>query len=128
MFGRLQKWILIVCLLSISGGQWAIIRTAAWTNMTLKNAENLSTWEAISKTFDGSEPCRICLWLAQEKESEQSPMAFAYSQFLQDGIPQWDVASAVYPPQVKPLFLLNANKLQNLPHGPIKPPPRFPLS
>lgn len=125
MFGGLQKWILIVCLLGISGGQWAIIRTVAWTNMTLQNSQNLSAWDAIAKTLDGSAPCKICLWLAEEQKDQQTPVAFAYSQFLQDFLVAGEINQLSLPPVVEPFSRPNnlmSSQYVESPHG---PPPRF---
>lgn len=128
MFQCAQRWMLIICLLSISGGQWAMLRTVAWTSMTWKNAESLSTWQAISKTFDGSDPCKICLWLAKEKQSPQSPVAFAYSQFLQDFLLSQDQSLSVSSPCVEAFSLKQNDILCESQSPPEPPPPRFFIS
>lgn len=125
MLGRLQKWILIVCLLGISGGQWAIVRTVAWTQMTIQNSQNLSTWDAIAKTLDGSAPCKICLWLAEEQKDQQTPIAFAYSQFLQDCLVAVNLNQTSFPPQIEP-FARSMDLLKpQYKESPQGPPPRF---
>ena len=128
MFRRAQRWMLIICLLSISGGPWALMRTVAWTSMMWKNSESLSTWQAISKTFDGSAPCKICLWLEKEQQRTQSPVAFAYSQFLQDFLLSQDRSVSVSAPRVEAFTRVQSNLLSesNLPPEP--PPPRFFIS
>lgn len=57
------------------GLHWAALQLVAWTGMIVTYARDASVAEALSKTFDGEHPCKLCLAIkegrAQEKKQEQ---------------------------------------------------------
>ncbi len=57
------------------GLHWSALQLVAWTGMVVTYAQQGSVREALSKTFDGEHPCRLCLAIqegrAQEKKQEQ---------------------------------------------------------
>ncbi len=57
------------------GLHWAVLQTIAWTGMIVKYSRDASFTEAVSKTFDGEHPCKLCLAIekgrADEKKQEQ---------------------------------------------------------
>jgi hypothetical protein len=57
------------------GLHWAVLQTVAWTGMIVKNSRNSSFTEAVSKTFDGKHPCKLCKAIqqgrAEEKQQQQ---------------------------------------------------------
>ena len=67
-FGRL---LLITALVSVIGGHWAILQSVAWANMLVVNLRTDSFTEAVSKTFDGEHPCRMCQAISQERQTEK---------------------------------------------------------
>jgi len=75
MFVRINK-ILLVCALVISiGGHWAVLQSVAWMGMAVSYAKNGSVSEAISKTFDGKHPCKLCNLVKKGKQSESKQEA-----------------------------------------------------
>ena len=61
----------ILALVAALGGHWALLQTVAWTNMLATNLRTESLEVAVSKTFDGQHPCRLCEVVAAGKKSER---------------------------------------------------------
>ena len=61
----------------LTGGQWAMLQSVAWTNMFADYIRELSLTEALEKTFDGEDPCPMCCAVkkAREKEKQQGDKA-----------------------------------------------------
>jgi len=68
---RLGNLLLIIALLGATGGHWAFLQTIAWTNMLAGNLNAATIGEAITKTFDGEHPCRLCKEISSGKKEEQ---------------------------------------------------------
>lgn len=64
---------LIAALVAVIGGHWAILQSIAWANMLADNLQTNNFAEAISKTFDGDHPCRMCKAISKERKSEKKP-------------------------------------------------------
>ena len=63
---------LIVLALALSLGlHWTVLQSVAWASMFLEYASQGSVTEALVKTFDGKNPCNICIAVAEGKQSEQ---------------------------------------------------------
>jgi hypothetical protein len=56
------------------GLHWTALQLVAWTGMIVSYSREGSVAEAVSKTFDGAHPCKLCLAIkegrAQEKKSD----------------------------------------------------------
>jgi len=68
---RLGNLLLIIALLGATGGHWAFLQTIAWTNMLAGNLKAVTIAEAVTKTFDGEHPCRLCKAISSGKKEEQ---------------------------------------------------------
>lgn len=73
---RVAFRIVIVLLLVLSLGlHWAFLQTVAWTGMLMSYAQQGTLTEAVSKTFDGEHPCKMCQFVeqgrAQERQQDQ---------------------------------------------------------
>lgn len=53
------------------GGHWLALQSLAWTRMLVEFSRQNSVSTAISNTFDGKHPCRICLQIRQERRQEE---------------------------------------------------------
>ncbi|HUR46832.1 MAG TPA: hypothetical protein VMZ27_13220 [Candidatus Saccharimonadales bacterium] len=63
---------LLVCLLVCGlSGHWAVLQSVAWTTMLLQNMNSAPLVVALSKTFDGKHPCKICKVVAEGKKAER---------------------------------------------------------
>ena len=70
MFVRLGRALLIVALIAAVGGHWAVLQTVAWTNMLAHNLRTESLTVAVTKTFDGKNPCGLCKVISAGKKAE----------------------------------------------------------
>lgn len=73
---RVAIRITVVLLLVLSLGlHWAFLQTVAWTGMLVSYAQQGTFTEAVSKTFDGEHPCKMCQFVeqgrAQERQQDQ---------------------------------------------------------
>jgi hypothetical protein len=71
VFVRLGHILLILALLAATGGHWAVLQTVAWTNMLANNLRTSSIEEALTKTFDGKNPCSMCQKISAGKKAEK---------------------------------------------------------
>jgi hypothetical protein len=66
-----KRLVLVLLLLTITGGQWALLQSAAWAGMLANHLRSQSIATAMAQTFDGEHPCPICKAIAQGKRSEK---------------------------------------------------------
>lgn len=71
MFARLGRLFLILTLFAATGGHWTVLQTVAWTNMLANNLRTDSIAAALTKTFDGKNPCRMCNRISAGKKAEK---------------------------------------------------------
>jgi hypothetical protein len=71
VFIRLGHVFLVIALLGATGGHWAVLQTVAWATMLADNLQTESVATAITKTFDGENPCRMCNQISEGKKAEQ---------------------------------------------------------
>jgi hypothetical protein len=66
--------IAVVLLLVLSLGlHWAFLQTVAWTGMLVRYTQEGTFTEAVSKTFDGEHPCKMCQFVEQGRAQERQP-------------------------------------------------------
>jgi hypothetical protein len=68
-----RNFTLLILLLALTGGQWALLQTAAWAGMLVQHLRSQSLAAAVSQTFDGQHPCAMCKAIAKQKSSEKKP-------------------------------------------------------
>ncbi len=64
----------IACLFALllnAGGYWAALQSVAWARMLAGFSQRDSLAEALSKTFDGKHPCKLCLQIRAERQQQQ---------------------------------------------------------
>ncbi len=71
MLIRLCKFILVLALACSIGLHWAFLQSLAWTSMLADNLRRDSLAQAVTHTFDGKHPCRICKAIADGNKSER---------------------------------------------------------
>ncbi|GDY22441.1 hypothetical protein LBMAG56_37880 [Verrucomicrobiota bacterium] len=64
--------LLALAILGATNGHWAVLQTVAWTRMLCDFSRTGSLETAITKTFDGQHPCKMCVQIKQGKESENA--------------------------------------------------------
>jgi hypothetical protein len=62
---------LLIAILSVTGGHWAVLQTVAWTTMLAGHMGTDSLATAFHDTFDGKHPCCLCKQIASGRKSEK---------------------------------------------------------
>ncbi len=122
VFVRLGHILLILALLGATGGHWAVLQTVAWADMLTKNLQTESVASAITKTFDGEHPCKMCKQISAGKKAEKKadlPLQIKKLEFVSQR-PVF-VFAAPQDFQLVPVLL---SSLDGLTHRPTVPPPR----
>ena len=122
MFVRLGHVLLIVALLGATGGHWAVLQTIAWTDMLTKNLQTESVGAALTKTFDGQHPCKMCNQISAGKKAEKNaelPLQVKKLEFVSER-----PAFVFIAPQEFRLSPILLSELDGLNHQPSVPPPR----
>ena len=57
------------------GAHWALLQTVAWTGMIISYSQDATLAEAISMTFDGEHPCKMCKVVKEGRKAEQEKPA-----------------------------------------------------
>ena len=68
---RLGKWLVVLSLVLMIGGHWALLQSAAWIGMTAKFSQKETVAVALEKTFSGKYPCKLCKFVKAGKATEQ---------------------------------------------------------
>ena len=71
MFRRVAKVAVILAVALSVGLHWALLQSVAWTGMLVTFAQQTTLREALTKTFDGKNPCRLCKFVRAGQESEK---------------------------------------------------------
>ena len=71
MFIRWSKWLVVLALVIVTGGHWALLQSAAWVGMAVNFSKSHSVSVALEKTFDGKNPCNLCKLVKKGKAAEQ---------------------------------------------------------
>jgi hypothetical protein len=102
---RLSKFCLILTLVTITGTNWALLQTVAWTSMLADNLRTRSLSESVTRTFDGDYPCPLCRAIAERKKSEKKTEVLSSSQKLEfpplaEGLVLIQPPHSLLPPQL----------------------------
>ncbi len=73
MRGNSVQFLLTPLLIVGIGLPWVALQSAAWAGMLVSYARDLSLTEAAAKTFDGKNPCELCLAAARGQSAEDEP-------------------------------------------------------
>ncbi len=122
MLVRLPKIFIALALAGSIGLHWAFLQVVAWTGMLISYSQNRPVTEAVSETFDGQHPCKLCKQIAKGKRTEtksvfqfeSSKIKFAHapvSIVLSTPLLLWEMAA---PDETANLLV----------HSPPVPPPR----
>jgi hypothetical protein len=60
----------VVLALSI-GVQWPLLQSIAWLNMLVTFSAQEGIQQAVTKTFDGKHPCKLCKFVNEGKQAEK---------------------------------------------------------
>ena len=119
---RAQKLIVVSLLVTLIGGHWAILQGVAWAQMFVRYSHD-ATWErALTSTFGGKRPCRLCKLVREGRAKERKQEMLKIEAKLEFTF----VASAALPLPPRPHRQLIANDeiAQARLVEPPTPPPR----
>lgn len=71
MFLRCGRLLVVLALVIVIGGHWALLQSAAWIGMAVSFSQCEPVSVALQKTFDGEHPCKLCKLVKAGKASEQ---------------------------------------------------------
>jgi hypothetical protein len=121
---KLGHCLLIIALLGATGGHWAVLQTIAWADMLTKNLQTESVKAAVTKTFGGDHPCKLCKQISEGKKAEQQseiPLQIKKLEFVTECPAFVFAAPQDFDLLREPFFLI-----ADLTHSPSVPPPRSP--
>jgi hypothetical protein len=119
---RLGHCLLVVALLGATGGHWAVLQTVAWTDMLTGNLQTHSFTEAVTRTFDGEHPCKLCKQISTGRQAENKselPFQIKKLEFVSER-----PAFVFSAPREFWLVQESFSSLDGLTHLPSVPPPR----
>ena len=123
MLLRLRNWVVVIGLVLVTGGHWAVLQSVAWVGMTIQYTRSENLTAALQKTFDGQHPCKLCKAVQEGRQAEQKQPTFKvetkFDLFL--SACRWAISA--------PLISNEPNSYFHKEHGradaPPTPPPRF---
>ncbi len=123
---RIGNLLLIVALLAATGGHFALLQSIAWTSMLAEHLQAESFSQAVTRTFDGRHPCKLCCAIAAAKKSEKKtefPLATQKIEF-----PPLAPGLVLYAPAAYQLLASRSAFADSVCVTPPTPPPRSPAA
>jgi hypothetical protein len=126
-FGTLAA---LAALLAVHSTHWAALQTVAWGKMLVAFTQDESVLSALIRTFDGQNPCTLCLkvreGIAEDQQQQSHPGAPAPNT-SETGEALWEFRVALMPPP--PLGILEDHPFiptlhSDFRYAPPRPPPR----
>jgi len=122
VFMRLSKLSVVLALVMVIGGHWALLQSAAWLGMAVSFSKTESVSVALEKTFDGKHPCPLCKIVkagkASEKKQELLKLETKFD-FLTDA-----GSCELFPPRPIRHFTPSSERADASRAAPLLPPPR----
>lgn len=72
VFKSAAKVAVILAVALSLGVHWALLQGVAWAGMVVSFAQETSIQEAVTKTFNGKNPCRLCKLVREGQQSEKT--------------------------------------------------------
>jgi len=115
----------LLAVLLASGGQWMVLQSVAWARMLGAYSRDRTLVEALSKTFDGKHPCRMCHQIREGQDRERrEPSLVNTDRAPGDCLAIVVVAFNPPLPLVDPLSSETPTPQSEFPLAPPAPPPR----
>ena len=119
---RAGRVLMVVTLMTMIGGHWALLQTIAWTGMMADHLQTSSVCDALSTTLDGKHPCPLCKAIAAAKETQRK-QEFT-SSMLRFEFPLMAANPALIPPTRFDLLPHCNDFASAVMREPLTPPPR----
>jgi hypothetical protein len=114
----------IASVLLASGGHWLLLQSVAWGGMLISYSTTTSLSEAISRTFDGKHPCRLCKVVQAGRETETDRQTTLPHPRIPDLFCELRRVTVPSCQAELPRVSSPAHQLNSLPHRPPTPPPK----
>jgi hypothetical protein len=101
MLRRTGYPLIFLAMFSIAGGHWAVLQTVAWTGMALTYSQGSSLAAALTKTFSGKAPCKMCCAIEAGKQKESRLPATVKADKKLDKFLARSVRAVPLPPEEK---------------------------
>lgn len=125
MLRRCAHLLLVLALLFSIGGHWALLQTAAWAGMMVSYAQEGTIAEALSKTFDGEHPCKLCKIVKRGQQDQEEQDTTPPEKLKKAELFSECIATRLFaPPSGAADYLPYRAKALTLPPAPLLPPPR----
>lgn len=114
----------IASVLLASGGHWLLLQSVAWGGMLIAHSKTTSLSEAISRTFDGKHPCKLCKVVQAGRERETDRQTILPSPRIPDLF--CELRGVIVPPCQAELPQVTSapRRLHSIAHRPPTPPPK----
>ncbi|MCC7377487.1 MAG: hypothetical protein IT581_22695 [Verrucomicrobiales bacterium] len=123
MRSRLIQILAAFTLICAISGPWNLLQCFAWTGMAMSFAKESSIGEALTKTFDGKHPCRLCKLVAEGKKSSKATESPSTDRKLDPCVRFESVSFQLARPEAMPVSYRGQRCLRH--EVPPVPPPRF---
>ena len=80
MFRRIAPFAVAFALIVAVSGPWAVLQSVAWVGMVISYSQDATISEAVSMTFDGEHPCKMCKVVKEGRKAEQEQPAVLKTQ------------------------------------------------
>lgn len=123
VFRRLMKLVVVVTLTLSLGAHWMLLQSVAWVGMVVNYSHDATLTEALSKTFDGQHPCKLCKFVQQGKATEKKQDTRKPTKELGKFLPAGR-AFTLCPPELQPVIFSAPNYAGLRVESPPTPPPK----
>ncbi|MCX6971611.1 MAG: hypothetical protein NTV93_15845 [Verrucomicrobia bacterium] len=118
--------LIFLAMFSIAGGHWAVLQAVAWTGMAIEYSRDSSLAAALTKTFSGKAPCKMCKTIEAGKEKESRLPATVKADKKIDKFLARAGRAIPAPPETKFSYPLILNEV--VPVRPVSPPAPVPIA
>jgi hypothetical protein len=72
---QVKNTVVGVALIFTIGLHWPLLQSVAWVNMIVVFSKHEGIGQAVEKTFNGKNPCKLCNFVAEGKKADQKKTA-----------------------------------------------------
>ncbi len=122
VLAHLSKWLVVLTLTLSLGAHWMFLQSVAWVGMVVNYSHDAPFTEALSKTFDGQHPCKLCKLVQEGKAKEKKQDTQKPTKEVEKSLPAGR-AFALYPPELEPTVFSVLSQADARVEPPLLPPP-----
>ena len=122
MLLRFSKLLVVLTLTFSLGLHWTFLQSVAWLGMVVSYSQNATLNEALTKTFDGKHPCKLCKAVQEGKQTEKKQEVLKVETKLEFCLASKKLL--LFPPTVFTLLSVATDSALSRNESPPTPPPR----